>query len=109
MKFDLKKPCKDCPFVVGSSTNITLAEGRIKEIVHSITDEDSSFPCHKTLGYDGKKVPKQHCAGATIFLERIGEHGRPNQMLRIAERLGLYDRSKIELDFEPLIKLKDYY
>lgn len=104
MKFDLKKPCKDCPFVCGSSINKSLAEGRIEEIVHSIVNEDASFTCHKTLGYDGKKVDHQHCAGATIYLERIGEYGRPNQVLRIAERLGLYDRTKMELDFEPLIK-----
>lgn len=109
MKFDLKRPCKDCPFVQGSSTNKTLAEGRIEEIVHSIVEEDAHFQCHKTLDfYSDKKVPAQHCAGATIFLERIGEHGKPNQFMRIAERLGIYDRSKIQMDFEPLIKSEDY-
>ncbi len=109
MKFELKRPCKDCPFVVGSSTNISLEEDRIKEIVHSIVDEDASFPCHKTLGYDGKRVPKQHCAGASIFLERLGEYGSPNQIMRIAERMNLYNRQNMDLEFEPIIKLKDYY
>ncbi|MFS0815372.1 hypothetical protein ABC382_00190 [Lysinibacillus sp. 1P01SD] len=108
MKFDLRKPCQDCPFVKGSSTNISLAEGRIKGIIDDITYEDTSFTCHKTLGYDGKKVPQQHCAGAMIYLERIGAEGRPNQIMRIAERMGWYKRSNLELNFEPLIKESEY-
>ena len=108
MNFNLQKPCKDCPFIKGSSTNRSLADGRIREIVNSITSEDASFTCHKTLGYDGRKVPQQHCAGAMIFLERIGTHGRPNQAMRIAERLRIYDRTKLDIEFEPLICKDDY-
>lgn len=33
MKFDLKTPCKDCPFLIGSSTNKSLDEGRIRNIM----------------------------------------------------------------------------
>jgi pSer/pThr/pTyr-binding forkhead associated (FHA) protein len=38
---------------------------------------------------------EQHCAGATILLERLN---RPNQMMRWMERLGGYDRTKLDMD-----------
>lgn len=90
MKFDLKQPCKDCPFIKGSSTNISLAKGRIEGIVADLR-ADCSFTCHKTL--DLPTMEQQHCAGALIFLER---EERPNQMMRIAERLNMYDRTKLK-------------
>jgi hypothetical protein len=92
MNFDLKTPCIDCPFIKGSRTNVTLAEGRIEEIVDDLR-KDKSFTCHKTL----EKPKEQHCAGALIFLEK---ENRPNQMMRIAERLGMYDRRKLNMDVE---------
>lgn len=90
MNFNLKKPCKECPFIKGSCTNITLREGRLEEIVKDIRS-DMSFICHKTL--DNKE--KEHCGGALIFLEK---ENNPNQMMRIAERIGLYDRHKLHID-----------
>ncbi|WP_121616827.1 hypothetical protein [Virgibacillus halodenitrificans] len=92
MKFDLKTPCKDCPFIKGSSTNITLAEGRIEEIVDDIRD-GMTFTCHKTL--EKPKREQQHCGGALIFLEK---ESRPNQMMRIAERIGVYDHRKLNME-----------
>lgn len=97
MKFDLKQPCKDCPFIKGSSTNGTLADGRIESIIDDIR-KDASFTCHKTL--EQPKHEQQHCAGAVIFLEK---EGRANQMMRIAERLGFYDHKKMKLDFPNII------
>lgn len=35
-----------------------------------------------------------HCAGALIFLEK---RNRPNQMMRIAERTGSYDRRTLDM------------
>lgn len=89
MKFNLKKPCKDCPFVKGSSTNTTLAEGRLDGIVHDIL-HDASFVCHKTLEKEWNE--QEHCAGALIYLER---QKRPNQIMRIAERIGLYNYKQL--------------
>jgi len=64
--------------------------------------ERGEFPCHKTTvpgpGKDDDLVAtneSQHCAGALIIMEKIE---RPSQMMRICERLGLYDRSKLKLD-----------
>lgn len=94
MKFDLKTPCKDCPFIKSSSTNMTLAEGRIEEIVDDIRD-GMTFTCHKTL--EKPKNEQQHCGGALIFLEK---ENRPNQMMRIAERIGVYDYRKLNMNVD---------
>lgn len=98
MKFDLRKPCANCPF--RTDINFPLAQERVEQIVEAITDLDQTFACHKTVKHDddGEHVHsknEQHCAGALILLERIQ---RPNQMMRIAERCGFYDRHKLEMD-----------
>jgi len=98
VRFSMTKPCKDCPFVVGSRTNTTLAEGRLDGIVEDIRN-GMSFTCHKTL--DKPHGEHEHCAGALIFLER---EGRPNQIMRIAERFGYYDHWKLDMDYPNLIK-----
>ena len=91
--FDLKKPCKDCPFICGGVMNESLAEGRIEEIQTSLL-RGQSFPCHKTVDYEGEgKKKEQHCAGAMIWLYK---HDSPNQMMRIAERLGMLSPDKLE-------------
>ncbi|GKU79324.1 hypothetical protein L3i20_v237210 [Paenibacillus sp. L3-i20] len=90
MRFNLKKPCKDCPFLQGSSTNKTLVKGRLEGIVSDLMD-GMTFTCHKTLNL--KSLDQEHCAGALQYLER---EERPNQMMRIAERIGLYDHTKLE-------------
>jgi hypothetical protein len=89
MRFNLKSPCRDCPFIKGSRTNITLAKGRLEGIVEGLK-KDESFICHKTL--QSPKTVQEHCAGAMLYLER---EDRPNQVMRIAERLGMYDRYRL--------------
>lgn len=102
MKFDLPRPCKNCPF--RSDIKGYLTKKRVREIIDGITREQATFSCHKSndfeTGEDGwsetvETSKTQHCAGALIFLERLD---RPNQMMRIAERLGMYNRSKLDMD-----------
>lgn len=56
------------------------------------------FPCHKTAEViDGEYIATDksvHCAGALIFAEK---QEAPTQMMRIAERLGMYDRRKLDM------------
>ncbi len=102
MKFDLTKPCPQCPFRTDCLKG-WLGRGRAKEIAAGVTDGQATFSCHKTTEHgddeeDGHHYPgrdEQHCAGALILLEKIG---RPNQMMRISERLGFYDRTKLDMD-----------
>ena len=50
MNFNLKRPCKDCPFTEGG---VDLRPGRLDEIVHGLAENDqTAFYCHKTIDYD---------------------------------------------------------
>lgn len=104
MKYDMTKPCKKCPFVVANK--FPLSKARKKEIMRSIYLQDQSFPCHETTeeyedengGIDLIATKRsQHCAGAMIVLEKAG---KPNQMMRIAERLRVYDHTKLDMSVE---------
>ena len=81
-----------------------LSPDRASEIIEAITDLDQTFSCHKHNEFsedeDGHSVaiePRtaQHCAGAMILLERMGQ---PNQWMRIAERMGWYRRDRLRMD-----------
>lgn len=94
MNFDLIQPCADCPF----RTDRPFQKGwlgaeRAKDITDSILEKDGTFACHKTTHLHDSKW--QHCAGATIMCEA---NDKPNQMMRISERLGCYDRHKVKMD-----------
>lgn len=92
MKYTLTEPCDECPFLVGSGFKMK----RLKE--HA----SGEFACHKARDVDeetGNFVERSngktpHCAGALIFLEK---RNQPNQMMRICERLGMYDASKLNM------------
>jgi hypothetical protein len=101
MKFDLKAPCRECPF--RTDVRPYLRPGRVREILDAIIGRQQTFACHKTVDYSGAEDGEsdgvvgdnsQNCAGALILLEKIE---RPNQMMRIAERLGFYDRRKLKM------------
>ena len=98
MRYDLIRPCPHCPF----RTDIDgyLHPERAVEIATSLA-RGADFACHKTTETDPSDesqnvaVPgSQFCAGALIALERLGA---PNQPMRIAERLGMYDPSKLDM------------
>lgn len=94
MKFDIKKPCDDCPF--RREGGIRLRRSRAEEIAEGmLSSQGSTFACHKTVDHDGDQFTKseeKHCAGALIFAEK---NGTATQMMRIVERLGMYDASKL--------------
>jgi len=102
MKFDLRKPCDDCPFRrVGG---VQLTRGRVREIARLVTSNPgATFACHKTTVDDdetGDRVEtpeSQHCAGALVFAHR---QGRYPQLVRIAGRLGMYDPDALEGEAE---------
>ncbi len=93
MKYNLHTPCDQCPFLLKMKYGFSLR--RLFELIG-----EGSFHCHKTGTYDeetGDFVATEnssHCAGALIFLEK---RNKPNQMMRIAERIGLYNRRKLNM------------
>lgn len=106
MNFDMTNPCAECPFRNDRPGYITPE--RAREIMRGITDLQQTFTCHKTTvesdtddsDEDGQGdmidgPNPQHCAGALILLEKLEQ---PNQMMRIAERLGMYDRRKLNMN-----------
>lgn len=96
MKFDLIRPCANCPFRTDHPGY--LRAERAEEIADALLS-GATFTCHKTneFGEEGtiETSSSQHCAGALIFLE---SQDRPNQLMRIAERIGCYDRTKLDMD-----------
>lgn len=93
MKFDLSKPCQNCPF----RTDIKgyLRPERIAEITDSVLAGEF-FGCHKSTilvpdpndeGCEDRGIGEdtQECAGAAIF---AAKHGRSSQISRIVERIG---------------------
>jgi hypothetical protein len=98
-RYGLTSPCSNCPF--RSDVPPYLRKARVTEIERSL--EQSEFLCHKTVQHhedehgevwDADTSQSAHCAGALILLEKLG---RPSQMMRIAERLGMYDASKLDM------------
>ncbi|MDB4330109.1 DUF6283 family protein [bacterium] len=90
MNFNLKKPCDKCPFRKDVTPYIT--KGSAQEKLRGITQGDTTFTCHKTLDKNDKD--QEHCGGALIFLEKIE---MPNQMMRICERIGMYDYKELDM------------
>jgi hypothetical protein len=100
MKYGMVRPCAHCPFrhdIPGY-----LRGSRAREIAESLLN-GGNFPCHETtvvvLDDEGNEELRaasnsEHCAGALIMLERMGQ---PNQMMRICERLGMYDMRKLDM------------
>lgn len=83
--YRVKKPCSNCPFRLEEA--IELREGRLEGIINSLLrDDHSTFHCHKTLGYSGKKpAVKAMCAGAAAYLMK---RGRPTVGMRLAFATG---------------------
>jgi hypothetical protein len=92
----MRSPCDDCPFTRGPRA-IRLSAERVDEIAgNMLSPGGSTFSCHKTVEHDDDDEPIQtdavHCAGALIFAEK---NGNTTQMMRIAERLRLYDHRRL--------------
>lgn len=110
--FRLKKVCTDCPFRADRDFHGLRAE-RVADIAQSLRD-GATFHCHSTLDYslseelDESGEPcspvvekSQFCAGALATMEQGGE---PNQIVRIAERLGIYDPEEFDWESQPVFE-----
>lgn len=92
MNYNLHTPCPECPFLKGSR----YTQRRLAQFA------SAEFPCHmqSELNADNEFVERadgktNHCAGALIYLEK---RNTSHQMMRICERLGVYDRTKLDMD-----------
>lgn len=90
MHYKMKSPCSECPYLLDSGfTYQSLMEHASGE-----------FACHKACDlneegeFEAKSDKTPHCAGALIFLEK---QNKPHQMMRIVERLGMYDHTQLNM------------
>lgn len=109
MFFTMTRPCKNCPFL--ASKYFPLNPGRRAEIAASLLC-DQSFPCHQTTKFDdeGEQVitgKEQFCVGALITMAKqdILHH---HQMVRIADRLGLFSPENLNLNAPVYSSLDDF-
>jgi hypothetical protein len=92
MEYTLTTPCSECPFLKKNAKSYGLRKLRMFA--------RGEFPCHRTAVLNEEESiyeigPKSlHCAGMLIFLEKRDES---TQMMRICERLRLYDRTKLNM------------
>ena len=104
MKHDLTRPCDNCPF--RSDIRPYLRQARVRQILSDLFDRQASFACHKTTIDDGEEraiaPDSQQCAGAMILMEPDAS----TQMMRISERLGVYDRDKLDMN-SPVYKSRE--
>lgn len=95
MDYSKTVPCGSCPFRKGQTF---LTKPRARQIAgYMDTWNGAEFACHKTTERDddGNHCPSRkesHCAGALIFAEK---NEQSHQMMRIAERLGMYDPTRL--------------
>jgi hypothetical protein len=94
MRYTMTSPCDQCPFLNTPQMKRGFTLARLKDFARS------EFPCHQTADSDNEDSEFRatersvHCAGALIFNEK---RETPNQMMRICERLGMYDASKLNM------------
>jgi hypothetical protein len=116
MDYDMKKPCECCPFRRGTAMRLTA--GRVREVVGGMLKSNGGeFPCHRTIdnltddhgedaGYQEKNGKGKHCCGALIFAEK---NRTSTQMMRICERIGMYDARALMSDQEVVDTVFDDY
>lgn len=114
MKFELKRPCKDCPFRNDKPHQKGwLGKERATAIYEGLLD-GGCFPCHKTHDYADDDTGKfqhqeghQFCAGALIMLENENMTFQ-SQALRMAVRLRLYRPDNLDKN-SPVFKNGDEF
>ncbi len=111
MKFNLHRPCADCPF--RRDIAFYLRTKRRQEIAHSLR-HDGTFACHKTTdgewSDDGKYTytgNEQHCAGALIVMGKQDEL-RDNAPIRIAVFVGWLDPDQLDQTAPVFDSLDDF-
>lgn len=101
MRYTMTKPCDACPFLMKNGFTF-------RSLVKHASGE---FACHKAcdLNEEDQFVARSretpHCAGALIFLEK---REAPHKMMRICERIGMYDHTKLDMTAAVGSSAKDY-
>lgn len=107
MKFTLKKMCSNCPFLKGTSMELSL--GRMEGIVEHLQNDYNVFPCHKTTRHDedeeGESIAVPHskeqaCMGALAYMHK--HHDRLPVQARVAIHFDQLSIETIEINCNSL-------
>lgn len=94
MNYALTTPCSLCPFR-NDDKRLYIHPSVLRGMARGEFCCHHTGECNDETGNIEPNANSSHCAGALIFLEHLDA---PHQMMRICERLGLYDRSKLNMD-----------
>lgn len=99
--FACTKPCETCPFRVHGDKPIRhLHPDAVRDYWNA-----QNFFCHSLYDYDNHSEDKRvSCAG---FLKAHETEGTPSQMMRIGQRLRLYDPTKLDTTVEVFTNVED--
>lgn len=87
LRFDLKHPCGDCPFLKSSPFHQGVAKS-LPEYIETIEAQNFAHTCHKTDNRKAVDGPRnhdgapQHCAGSLIMLLRDRKHWMQRPLVR---------------------------
>lgn len=84
MRYDLRRPCRDCPFRREGGCRVGAKH------IERVATYKTPFPCHKTVRYESRYRWRDHgraqaCAGALAFQARQNGASKP---IEIAKRRG---------------------
>lgn len=107
-KWDLTKPCSDCPFIKDTPTHDGI-HSNLQSIVGHLEHGNFAHSCHKTHpGADGwnpeYRGEIQNCAGLTIMQHKLGEPTYPMVRAILSNEL---DESKLDLSANTFVDIKD--
>lgn len=118
MQFNMVRPCPHCPF--RTDGHPFLVEDRAQELADALKF-GNWFGCHETtetVEYEDSEEcgetrctdETEHCAGAMILLEQIGQ---PSQAMQLSERLRYpperpYDPSRLDMTAPVFKTLKEF-
>lgn len=101
MKFDLVRPCPECPFRTDIPVYLTSERPLMmyKPASSSHCTNGLSFSCHETTDKDDwgnvlSTPDTQQCAGSLILHQHEGHYA---QHIQLAERLLGFDRNNLDM------------
>jgi len=100
--FDLKKPCKDCPFKVEHEADWIPEAISNEEMIQKIHDAEYSQGCHRFndgISGESQEEPKnpQYCAGAILSMMK---RGISNKILDEGKNCGKFNPDEMDTSIE---------
>lgn len=93
MKFELKKPCKECPFLALMPGWIGSHKSAME--FHDAVMNDVRFSCHLT-----HDKTEHHCVGYALYMNAVFKLSKDPEMLEFQNSIEEYDSEKLLNSFD---------